>query len=174
MMSSPPSLPLHPCCGSSLSLYLTSFLLWWPLFHTTSTSACWSWYIPHLSISYSFVLLLPHTSVSVPIGFYLIFSFLRLLSHAFFLHFSVLLHLSLTSSAWKPLVFLNIWKWDNPTKHAHTNTQKQQLRHANVSQNTYSLPHTHHHTIKCKSLCNSCCVSVCMSICQLIVFLHTE
>lgn len=48
-------------------------------------------------------------------------------------------------------------------KHKHARARKQQLRHANASQNTYSLPHTHHHTIKRKSWSNSCCVSVCVS-----------
>lgn len=121
-MSSPPSLPpslFIPAVGAhSLSISPPS-----SSGGPCSTSACWSWCNPHLSISYSFVLLLPHTSVSVTIRFYLTFSFLRLLSHAFFLHFSVLLHVSLTSSAWKPLVFLNIWKWDNPTKHTHKHSK---------------------------------------------------
>lgn len=56
-----------------------------------------------------------------------------------------------------------VQKWHNPTQNIHT--RKQQLWNANGSENTYSLPHTHHHTIKCKSWSNSCYVSACMCVC---------
>lgn len=131
----------------------------------TSTSVCLVWCILHFSTPYSLLLLLSRTSVSVLLSYliltYLLFFFLTTFSSYSPFLFSVFLFWFFSS----PPPSVNLQKWKNPTQNTHTHSLRQLLRHANVSQNTYSLPHTHHHTIKRKSWSNSCCVSACTCVC---------
>lgn len=170
-ISSPPfpSISLFTCCESSLSLPLSCFFFFLTIPSSSSCVPCSLHFILFVYCDASFILpsLIPFCpsclallflpwslllssfhpfTQLLPAFLFIPFSCLDpVISSSFILcllssHLILLPHLFLTSSQCKPLI-LSLFK--NNTNQ-NTWTHKQQLWHANVSPNTYSLPHTHH------------------------------
>lgn len=160
---------LYLCLSPFFFSLLLSLTILPPLVAPRLTSVCLLGRPLHLTIPYSpscSPCFCPDPSCSISFSstystFYSLFAFIPTPSFVFTPSF-------FTSSSFPCFYFFSFHGSGNDgSQRQNTNTRacarEQQLRHANASQNTYSLPHTHHHTIKRKSWSNSCCVSVCVS-----------